>query len=68
MEILELELGLLIDKLSNLDDFRNNLEYIKSIYPFNRYEYIISSLLTKNILSFEEIHGRLVICYPLSLS
>ena len=54
MEILEQELGLLIDKLSSTDGFRKTLDGISSIYPFSKYEYIISVLLSKNILSFEE--------------
>jgi hypothetical protein len=54
MEILEKELGLLIDKLSNASDFYKTLDGINSIYPFSKYEYIISSLLSRNILSFEE--------------
>jgi hypothetical protein len=53
MENLELELNLLVGKLNNADDIRDSLEDIKSIYPFNKYEYIISSLLSKKILSFE---------------
>jgi hypothetical protein len=54
VETLELELDLFVDKLRNADDFRSSLEDIKSIYPFTKYEYIISSLLAKGILSFEE--------------
>ncbi|GAB6391486.1 MAG: hypothetical protein MdMp014T_0859 [Treponematales bacterium] len=54
MEILEHELDLFIDKLSNAKNFKNELDGITSIYPFSRYEYIISSLLAKDILSFEE--------------
>jgi len=54
MEILEQELELLIDKLDNAEDFRNTLDEINSIYPFSKYEYIISVLLSKNILTFEK--------------
>jgi hypothetical protein len=54
MEILEQELDLLIDKLNNAENFRNTFDEINSIYPFSKYEYIISALLSKNILSFEE--------------
>ena len=54
METLEQELDLLISKLSDADDFRKTLNEIYSIYPFSKYEYIISTLLTKKILSFEE--------------
>jgi len=51
MEILENELENLIGKLNNSNDFRNELENLQSVYPFNKYEYIISVLLAKNILS-----------------
>jgi hypothetical protein len=54
METLEKELNSLVDKLTNAKDFRETLDGINSIYPFSRYEYIISSLLSKNILSFED--------------
>jgi hypothetical protein len=54
MEMLEKELNLLVDKLNNANDFIRTLDSINSIYPFSKYEYIISSLLSKNILSFEE--------------
>lgn len=54
METLERELDLLIDKLSNAADFKQTLLGVNSVYPFSKYEYIISSLLSKNMLSFEE--------------
>jgi hypothetical protein len=54
METLERELDLFINKLNNAEDFRTALDAINAIYPFNKYEYIISALLAKNILSFEE--------------
>ena len=54
METLEQELNLLIDRLSNARHFRKILDGINSIYPFSRYEYIISALLSKNVLTFEE--------------
>ena len=54
MEILEQELSSLIDKIENVKDFKQTLNGINSIYPFSRYEYIISSLLSRKILSFEE--------------
>jgi hypothetical protein len=54
MEYLENELDLLVDGLNNANDFRSSLEDIKSIYPFSKYEYIISSLLSKDILTFDE--------------
>jgi hypothetical protein len=54
METLNNELDALIDKMNNPIDFRNELENIHSVYPFSRYEYIISALLSKNVLSFDE--------------
>jgi hypothetical protein len=54
METLEQELDLFIERLSNASDFRKTLDEIDSIYPFSKYEYIISTLLSKTILSFEE--------------
>jgi hypothetical protein len=54
VEILEQELDLLIDKLGGASDFRKILDEMDSIYPFNKYEYIISALMSKHMLSFEE--------------
>jgi hypothetical protein len=54
METLEQELKLLIDKLSNANDFSKTLDEINSIYPFSKYEYIISTLLSKTVLTFEK--------------
>lgn len=47
MEILKKGLKKLIDSLSiqNKNNLRNRLEDLISVYPFNEYEYIISSLL-----------------------
>jgi hypothetical protein len=57
METLEQELDVFMNKLSNAENFRKTLGEIYSIYPFSKYEYIISALLAKNILSFEEYLG-----------
>jgi hypothetical protein len=54
MEQLNEELDKLIDKLEHSIDFRNDLESVNSVYPFSRYEYIISTLLAKDILSYED--------------
>ncbi len=50
MEILKKNLEKLIDTLSvkNRDKLKNHLEDLISVYPFNEYEYIISSLLGLN--------------------
>jgi hypothetical protein len=52
LEILEHELALLIEKLRGAKNFRDELESLQSVYPFNKYEYIISALLTNKILSW----------------
>ena len=52
METLEHELALLIEKLREAKNFRDELENLQSVYPFNKYEYIISVLLTNKILSW----------------
>jgi hypothetical protein len=54
METLEKELATLIDRLCNAFDFRKELDTIISIYPFSRYEYIISTLLSNGILLFDD--------------
>jgi hypothetical protein len=50
MEKLKAELDKLIDKLNSPSDFRESLESLISVYPFNEYEYIISTLLGAGIL------------------
>lgn len=54
MEQLNEELDKLIDKLEHSANFRNDLDNVKSVYPFSRYEYIISALLSKDVLSYED--------------
>ena len=54
MEQLNDELDKLIEKLEHSTDFRNDLDNVKSVYPFSRYEYIISTLLAKDVLSYED--------------
>lgn len=51
MEKLKADLDKLIDKLDNPSDFRESLENLISVYPFNEYEYIISTLLGAGILT-----------------
>lgn len=56
MEILKKRLGKLIDSLS-VDDKKNlrkRLEDLISVYPFNEYEYIISSLLGLKKIKLDE--------------
>jgi hypothetical protein len=54
MEKLNEQLNTLIERLSNSNHFRDELEQLKSIYPFSKYEYIISTLFSRNKLTFEE--------------
>ena len=54
MEMLENELDSLISKLKNADDFRFEVENIQNVYPFNKYEYVITKLVEEKILSYDE--------------
>ena len=54
MEQLDNQLDNLIERLENTVDFRNDLEKLNSVYPFSKYEYIISTLLSNKKLTFDE--------------
>ena len=54
MEKLKEELDRLIATLPNEADFRQKLSDLFSVYPFNEYEYIISTLLAAEKLTFDE--------------
>lgn len=54
MEKLKQELDRLIATLANEADFRQKLAELFSVYPFNEYEYIISTLLAADRLTFDE--------------
>ncbi len=54
MEKLKQQLDRLIDALPNKQEFRNGLEGLYSVYPFNEFEYIISTLLAKDLLTFDD--------------
>ena len=56
MEKLKADLDKLIDKLQNPVEFRESLENLISVYPFNEYEYIISTLLGNGLLSKDEYY------------
>ena len=43
----------MIATLDNTDEFRERLENLVSVYPFNEYEYIISTLLGRNKLTLD---------------
>jgi hypothetical protein len=54
MEKLTEQLDDFIARLTHSGDFRNQLAEVRSVYPFSKYEYIISTLLAKGKLSFDE--------------
>jgi len=56
MEILKKKLEDIIKSLSknNGDSLKNRLENLISVYPFNEYEYIISTLLGLHKITFDE--------------
>lgn len=54
MEILKAQLDDLIDRLGNADDFRLQLDDLVSVLPFNRYEFVIATLLSRQKLAYEE--------------
>ena len=53
MELLKQDLDALIKKLPNENDFLLTLESLVSVYPFNEYEYVISSLLGSGVLTLD---------------
>ena len=53
MEKLRQILDEMIATLDNTDEFRERLENLVSVYPFNEYEYIISTLLGLNKLTLD---------------
>lgn len=54
MERLREELDRLIDRLEDAKSIRGRLEDLVSVYPFNEYEYIISTLLGRGKLTLDE--------------
>lgn len=54
MERLEAELEHLIAQLKSNEDFRHEVESIQNIYPFNKFEYIITKLVGENILTYDD--------------
>jgi len=53
MEHLQQELDLLLKQLPGEQEVRDRLETLVSIFPFNEYEYIISTLLAMDVLDLE---------------
>ncbi len=56
MEKLRKQLDGLISRLENEEDLRQRLENLVSVYPFNEFEYIISTLLGAGKLSLDEYY------------
>jgi hypothetical protein len=56
MEKLQAELDELLSQLTNADEIRQRLEDLVSVYPFNRYEYIISHLLSSDVISIDDYY------------
>ena len=54
MEKLKEQLDHLIASMPDEQDFRRRLEGLYSVYPFNEFEYIISTLFGRNILTFDQ--------------
>ncbi|MEA3309225.1 MAG: hypothetical protein U9Q70_06915 [Chloroflexota bacterium] len=56
MEKLKAELDRLLNELKEADEFRSRLESLVSVYPFNEYEYIISTLLGAEVLTLDDYY------------
>ncbi len=56
MEHLKIELDALMSRLPNEAEFRRRLDSLQSAYPFNEYEYIISTLLGFNTLTLDHYY------------
>ena len=48
------ELSALLAQLSNREEFQARLESLVSVYPFNQYEYVISTLLAMDVLTLDD--------------
>lgn len=53
MERLKAQLEALISELEDSDEIYERLEHLVSVYPFNEYEYMISTLLGRNKLDLD---------------
>jgi hypothetical protein len=56
MEKLQAELDRLLNQLANADEIRARLDALVSVYPFNEYEYLISTLLAADVLSLDDYY------------
>ncbi|MDE2821117.1 MAG: hypothetical protein OXN94_01335 [Chloroflexota bacterium] len=57
MEHLDKELDRLLLELPNVQEFRNRLDSLVSVYPFNEYEFIISTLIGMDVLTLDEYYS-----------
>ena len=53
MEYLQEQLDSLLAQLLNEDEIRDRINSLVSVYPFNEYEYIISTLLAMDVLTLD---------------
>jgi hypothetical protein len=56
MEKLQAQLNKLVSRLDNEAELKARLETLVSVYPFNEFEYIISTLLGADILSLDDYY------------
>ncbi len=56
MERLQEELDSLLAQLPEEPEIRDRLDTLVSVYPFNEYEYIIATLLAKDLLTLDGYH------------
>lgn len=56
MEKLRQELDLLISQLADADTVRERVSELYSVYPFNEFEYVISILLGREVLSLDDYY------------
>lgn len=56
MEKLQEEINGFIERLEDAENFRAKLEELISVYPFNRFEYILSHLLAAHKMTIEEYY------------
>ncbi len=56
MEKLQAELKSLLARLDDVEEFETRLENLISVYPFNEYEYAISTLLGADAMTIDEYY------------
>ena len=56
MERLQEELDSLLAQLPEEPEIRDRLNTLVSVYPFNEYEYVIATLLARDVLSLDDYH------------